>query len=564
MHLHLPDPLPPWLIDRRTRYRLSWALVLISAGLTLWIGWRMFDTPKKPDGTPRRRGGNNGHAMIDFGGQWVMGRMLALGRGRDLYNRTAIWPVVRAAYPREDEIPPEERTPEEQGQHDAENLMGWLIGQDDPGAARAVASLIVPLAGRDALGAAALAAVEEDGRDRRLAVATAPQAGGALYPPIHALFMAPLGHLRPRIAYRLEQGLCLALAFVAGWGLRVLSKGRVWWPVGVAGILLFPGFSNTLNLAQNGIVMLTLLVWGWALLARDRPAAGGILWGLLAFKPVWAACFFLVPLLTRRWRFAVAMIGTGAALALATLPLVGWNAWLQWLQIGRLASVYYGADENWVLLSRDLLNIPRRWLLDFSAPTLERHSLAADVIGWGLVTLVGLVTLALAWRRPERVGWLTGPGPAFLLFGAWLCCFHFMFYDVILVALPVFVLLADIRPYFARVHVSLWARWSEPEGDKRVRLVLVRNSMTLTLVAALAVADLFLPTLGISASVSAPFLKWGPFPQPIRLATSYDGLPLSTLCVLALWLWCGWLTWHRLPDDVSDKKLADGHAVQLV
>jgi arabinofuranan 3-O-arabinosyltransferase len=54
-----------------------------------------------------------------------------------------------------------------------------------------------------------------------------------------------------------------------------------------------------------------------------------VVWGLLAFKPVWALAFFLVPLVTRRWRTCLAMAGTGAALALTTVPFVGWQCWLE-------------------------------------------------------------------------------------------------------------------------------------------------------------------------------------------------------------------------------------------
>src|SRR5207253_2803043 len=79
----------------------------------------------------------------------------------------------------------------------------------------------------------------------------------------------------------------------------------------------------------------------WGLAVRGRNVAGGMVWGLLAFKPVWAAAFFLVPLLTRRWRFALAMLGTGAALGLATLPFVGLQTWFDWLAVGREATGLY-------------------------------------------------------------------------------------------------------------------------------------------------------------------------------------------------------------------------------
>ena len=62
--------------------------------------------------------------------------------------------------------------------------------------------------------------------------------------------------------------------------------------------------------------------------------------------------------MTRRWRFASAMLGMGAGLALVTLPVVGVHSWLEWLQVGRIASELYNRDQNWIFLSRDLLGLP--------------------------------------------------------------------------------------------------------------------------------------------------------------------------------------------------------------
>ena len=52
-----------------------------------------------------RADGNSGHTEIDFGGQYLMGRMLATGRGRELYRRQALWPVVWESFPADREAP---------------------------------------------------------------------------------------------------------------------------------------------------------------------------------------------------------------------------------------------------------------------------------------------------------------------------------------------------------------------------------------------------------------------------------------------------------------------------
>src|SRR5262249_43993026 len=158
-----------------------------------------------------------------------------------------------------------------------------------------------------------------------------PAIGGALYPPIHALLYAPIG-LFPRAgdAMPVFQVFAVACAYLAGLGTSLLSRGRIWWSVASLVVLLYPGCRAGLDLGPNPTITLAILTLGWALAVRGRDTAGGVVWGLLAFKPVWAAAFFLVPLLQRRRRFCLAMGLTGAALAAATLPFVGAQAWLDW------------------------------------------------------------------------------------------------------------------------------------------------------------------------------------------------------------------------------------------
>ena len=70
------------------------------------------------------------------------------------------------------------------------------------------------------------------------------------------------------------------------------------------------------------------------------------MWGLLAFKPVWAVAFLLVPLLTRRWRFAAGMVLCGGGLALATLPFTGIQPWLDWLKLGSIGAEGYATHAQ--------------------------------------------------------------------------------------------------------------------------------------------------------------------------------------------------------------------------
>jgi arabinofuranan 3-O-arabinosyltransferase len=551
-----------FLLHPFTRYVAAWLIALGGAGASMYFAWTAFDEANRNDQ-------NDGHTTIDFGGQYLMGRMLVRGYGQHLYHRQYQRRVLHEAYPRADENPSQERS-------DAENLMTWIMGEDDHQAAETQASFVNTLAGSDPLGAAVLlTAGQAEWTPERIERIAVPAVGGPLYPPVNSFVYYPLALLPPRWAYRGSQIANVLLAFVAGLGACYLSRGRIWWPVAAGVVLAFPGFNGSLNLGQNAALTFAVVTWGWALIARGHPGCGGIVWGFLAFKPVWALSFFLVPVLSRRWRVCLAMAGTGAALAALTLPFVGLHSWQEWLQIGTEGTQTYKYDSNWIHLSRDLLSMPRRWL-DFS-----------DQVSWTdrrdnfLATLQGCVLLAAVFELTARVAVLrwrkahdgTGPGAAFLLLAAWLCSFHFMYYDFLLVCLPVFVLSTDWRrylePLYFLVLIPLTGKSLDPKLTEYYRPrfvhdypppapflqtryghVWVINRMVPSLVALLAVVVYVYP---------ATFVYLADFP--------YD-----TICVSLLWLWCAWL-WLRAParpeppPETTPKELTPAlpvHAPKLV
>jgi hypothetical protein len=338
------------------------------------------------------------------------------------------------------------------------------------------------------------------------------------------------------------QILNVLLVFLCGRVVGRLTGGRVWWPVAVTLLLVFPGFAGAINLGQNPVVSLALLLLGWWQVARGRPVAGGVLWGFLAFKPVWAASFFLVPLLTRRWRLAGAMLLTGLALAALTLPFVGWRAWRDWLEVGRMGSASYAEAENWVNLSRDLQGIPRRWLLTFADGwATDAGRPLPTRLGLGLWLGVLAVTVLVAFLRRLGPAALAGPPAAFVLLGAWLSCYHFMYYDVLLTALPVCLLFTEPGRY---LKVSFWPAPAEPLHPELLAY--------------------YRPRLEDPTPPPAPLLPGGgrlhwvrnPLPPTVLvlmigltylgslLDPTYHFPPFDTFCLLVLWGWCGW-RWLR-------------------
>src|SRR6266849_3346469 len=316
-----------------TRYSLAWIVALVVAGVAFYYSWYDFHTDKRAEGT-------NGHRSIDFAGQYLIGRMVQQGYGHELYFRERQRIVLNAAYPRDEE---------DLTDSDSDALIGYAIDVDASVTARAPLERWI------------LIKVGED------TAINPPKIAGPLYPPIAAFFSYPLACMKPVHAYRTNQVVNLVLAFAAGLGVSLLSRGRVWMPIAATFVFVFPGYAGSICLGQNATLTLNILLWGWVLISRERPLAGGLLWGLLAFKPVWLLSFLLVPILTRRWRVALAMVGAAAALALATLPFVGVHSWFDWLHVGSAAAETYEIDENWIWKSRDLYSIARRWLLDFQA-----------------------------------------------------------------------------------------------------------------------------------------------------------------------------------------------------
>ncbi|VTU02384.1 hypothetical protein : Uncharacterized protein (Fragment) OS=mine drainage metagenome GN=B1A_16613 PE=4 SV=1: DUF2029 [Gemmataceae bacterium] len=568
-----------WLGTPRAVAALGWLAAAAVGVYFLWHALVWFNDSRKLPDERKRADGNSGHVQIDFGGQWVMGRMVVTGRARELYHRQRQWEVVRAAYPVEDEAPiaredslrpGAERKwakPDETVRHDTDNLMYWFMGRD-PNEWRAVggasaAGLAADPFGNPLLTAALVGAAADQVTPDVVAKVSNPAVGGPLYPPVHAFLYAPLGLIeRPRVAYQVFQVVAVLTLVVAARGVTVLSGGRVPWSVATVALFLFPGTRSGLDLGQNPTLTLAIAVWGWALASRGYTAAGGAVWGLFAFKPVWGLAFFLVPVLTRRWRFCAAMVVTGCGLAAATLPFVGVQTWRDWLEVGSEAAALYNVNQNWINLSRDVQGVPRRILHDFSLPEAERDTPLAKSLAWALWGAILAATAAVYVKRGDRTRF-TGVGIAFLFFGAYLTCYRFMYYDALLAAAGCACLLADparllrstrafgLTPGPAlpidpagrslRVPVPEWA----PLGPRALGYV---SSVPLTLFVLLLVYENAMSGMDLQGTVG--------FGYYARATTGADGAtavatpklrvdtgvnyPWETALVFVMWLWCGW------------------------
>ena len=361
--------------------------------------------------------------------------------------------------------------------------------------------------------------------------------------------------------YDMKASLILVAAVLeafAALGVKLLSRGRIWWSVATLALFFYPGLRGGMDLGQNPTISLCIVVWGWVLASRGYNVAGGMVWGLFAFKPVWAAAFFLVPFLMGRWRFCLAMVGTGAALGLLTLPLVGIQSWFDWLKVGQDASELYKVNDNWIHLSRDLQGIPRRMLLDFEAPQQKRESPLANTLAWGLWGAVFGATVIVYLLRANRKQ-PTGVGAGFLFLGAHLTCFHFMYYDSLISAAALAVLFADPRPFFRTKTFALEPAVEEPRlpagrglpspplvrKPLGARMIGYVNSFPLTVVALLFVVENSLAGLEVEATFGVRQITYftatgASAKSPVIRGDTSLRYPLDTFLLMALWAWCGW------------------------
>lgn len=551
---------------------MAWLLCLALAGYSQHKALHIFDS-REDDPDLRRRDGNEGHVSIDFGGQWLMGRMVMLGHGHELYDRHRQYEVAQRAFRREAQAPAAKH-------HDADELLDsfvdtevqdheWSQREKHERQLRATFGLplgsTVPWAVLTATAVASQTAWTEE----RLDLLRTKHVGGPLYPPVHALLMAPLAwDDEPQRAYFLMLWLMMGAAFAAGAGISYATEGRIWWPVATTFLLGYPGFAGGHQLGQNAPLSAMVVVWGWALLARGRDIASGLVFSWLAFKPVWAIAFLLVPLLTRRWRALAAMIVGGATWSALTLPVVGWDSWRDWLLVGSVANRTYNVDGNWIFLSRDLLGIPRRWMIDNDpeVPYYCRDRWEAHVAGWAVWLLIFETTVRLSQWLPAIRQARSGHGAAFLLLGAWLSCWHFMYYDVLLSFVAYMVLLDPPSRFWSPrllvVHSptegstldpEYWKpRWATRHPGESAGGVLVVNSFVLTFGLILLAVQLTLPWLDLTISVRGRHIRpepethrrieaqaARPAPPPVEITTQTKGPPWDTFCLLVLWLYCG-------------------------
>jgi alpha-1,2-mannosyltransferase len=111
--------------------------------------------------------------------------------------------------------------------------------------------------------------------------------------------------------------------------------------------LAFPGVVNNFLYAQNGFLSGSLM--GAGLLILDRqPFAGGLLLGLLSYKPQLAVLIPIALLAGRRWSALAGVAASATLLALASMMLFGVETWMAFHRnLAVAAEVLHRGDHLW-------------------------------------------------------------------------------------------------------------------------------------------------------------------------------------------------------------------------
>lgn len=203
------------------------------------------------------------------------------------------------------------------------------------------------------------------------------------YPPVFLLPAAAVAVLDPQASFLLWTALSLGLFAVA----MRLAAGR---SDAALIALAHPFVFCNLAYGQNGLFTAALMTFGVILVDR-RPWIAGLCFGMLAYKPQFAALAPLLLLLTGRRTGLAACVATVIGLCLASLALFGTAPW-----IGFVRTL---SDTNRIILEQAAAGLDLN-AGAFGAVRLLGGSMAA---AWAFQAVVSAGVLALTirtWTRP--------------------------------------------------------------------------------------------------------------------------------------------------------------------
>lgn len=246
-----------------------------------------------------------------------------------------------------------------------------------------------------------------------------------VYPPIFLLYCLPFGLLPFAAAYFAWIGLTGALCIAA----LAAYRAAPWWVVALL-VILAPGAVQNVANGQNAF--LTAAIFAMAGLALDRrPGMAGSVFAALCYKPQFGLVVVPALLAARRWRVLAIGALAAAALVLATIAVLGADAW-------------------WAFIAgtRQAVSVVADGLVPFWQMQSAYGVLAALGVPHGIaqaaqlaVTCVVLVVVTrIAWRRPGGRAEV-----AAMAAGAPLVTPYLLAYDQTLLLMPMMWLWSEAR-----------------------------------------------------------------------------------------------------------------------
>jgi len=264
------------------------------------------------------------------------------------------------------------------------------------------------------------------------------------YPPHTALAYVPLSHLPYRLSYALHTMLMVGAMVAALYLVRpMLPLVDRHFELTVIGAISFYPMYRAITGGQNTALTLLLLAGSWRAVNARRDAVGGVLLGLLLFKPQFALPIIGLHLLARRWRVGLSAALTAFACWGVGAALLGFG-WLgNWLD-----SVRFFSDLDARVNRRNAVSF-----LGVADTVFGVGDTRGRVVG-ATLALATVVALILLWRNHGRRD-LCAPMivalPAIVLISP-----HAMFYDAGLLVLPLAALLAARHVHVRQAAVVLW------------------------------------------------------------------------------------------------------------
>ncbi|MDP3181828.1 MAG: glycosyltransferase family 87 protein [Desulfobaccales bacterium] len=234
------------------------------------------------------------------------------------------------------------------------------------------------------------------------------------YPPTFLLMVLPLSLLPYPVS--------LAVWLLAGLGAFLVIVYRLApHPLTICLTLTFPATLLNLITGQNGFLAAALL-GGGLLLLDGAPFMGGLLLGLLSFKPHLAVLIPVALVAGRRWRALLAMVIAAVGLAVASTLMLGQEVWGEFLR----NLLFHGRALQAGVLP--LIRMPTV----FSALRLFGIGLSAALFLQGTVMAGATLLVAWTWRQEAS----TPVRSAVLVLGILLFTPYAFDYDLALLALP--------------------------------------------------------------------------------------------------------------------------------